>query len=115
MPPIRVPCRCARPAGDFLCLQSDNELAALNLGSELLLQECLDGVAGRQAPHTAIGLDEGNAAVIDADEEGALRLLDLLEGAVGTELDDGADCLVGLQGDTALRGDGGWRRRCHCK
>lgn len=91
----------------FFCSQGDNELAALDLGSEILLQEYLDGVAGRQAPHTAIGLDERNAAVADTDEEGALRLLDLLEGAVGAELDDWTDLFVGLERDALLRGHGG--------
>ena len=101
------PCRCARPAGDFFSSQGDDDLATLDLGSEIFLEERLDGVAGGQTPHTSIRLDERNAAVADTDEEGALRLLDLLEGAVGAELDDWTDRLIGLERDALLRGYGG--------
>ena len=96
MVPI-VPLQVCETCRGFFCSQGDNELAALDLGSEILLQECLDGVAGRQAPHTAIGLDERNAAVADADEERAFRLFDLLECAIRAELDNGPDLLIGLE------------------
>nr|DAJ46149.1 MAG TPA: hypothetical protein [Caudoviricetes sp.] len=105
MVPI-VPLQVCETCRGFFCSQGDNELAALDLGSEILLQECLDGVAGRQAPHTAIGLDERNAAVADADEERAFRLFDLLERAIRAELDNGPDLLIGLECDALLGGHG---------
>lgn len=105
MVPI-VPLQVCETCRGFFCSQGDNELAALDLGSEILLQECLDGVAGRQAPHTAIGLDERNAAVADADEERAFRLFDLLECAIRAELDNGPDLLIGLECDALLGGHG---------
>mgnify|MGYP006990173511 CR=1 FL=1 len=50
---------------------------------QLFLQERLDSLPRLQFPHPAVGLGESDTPLVDPDEEDALRLLHLLEGAVG--------------------------------
>nr|DAI05206.1 MAG TPA: hypothetical protein [Caudoviricetes sp.] len=70
------------------------------------LQVRLDGLPRGELPHAAVGLHEGDAALVDADQEQAVGLLQLLERAVGAEMHQRADRRVLLEGHALLRHDG---------
>nr|DAJ91805.1 MAG TPA: hypothetical protein [Caudoviricetes sp.] len=70
-------------------------------------QILLDGFPGSQTPHAAVSLNEADTPVTDANQEDALRLLDLLEGTIGPELHQRADLLVGLERYSLLSGNSG--------